>query len=189
MCSEAWPGSRQRRRQVWKCSPRAAVTPAQPHPTPQPSIGKAQPLDTGTGHPSPCFSPHPHTSSHFHTHAGAIPVTSLCTHIPVCTAPKPGSRLVRPTLGAAWPGWWLSVPCVSSLMTPFRHQHTPTSPHTAPELGGFLLLLSGGGRAGAPYFCSLMADHRPAGMARGFSPLLFLPPGGAPSVSSSPSVR
>lgn len=49
----------------------------------------------------PHFSPHPHTSSPFSTHAVAAPVTSPCTHIPVCTAPKHDPRRVLHTPWAA----------------------------------------------------------------------------------------
>lgn len=160
-----------------KMFPHAAGTLAQPHHTPQPSPGR----------PRPCCSPHPHTSSHFRTHTGAIPVTSLCTHIPVCMAPKPGPRLVLHTLGAAWLGWWFPVPSVSPLLTP-SGTSMPTPPPT-PSLSraASSFCSTSWGRAGTPYLRSLMADHGTSGMAQRFSPLL--PPTLLDTASPSLSVR
>lgn len=127
MWTEARPGSSRGADKCRNATPHILMGPTLSPVTSQASMG----------HPSSCLSPHPHTSCHFRTHTGAIPVTSLCTHIPVCMAPRPGSRLVRHTLGAAWLGWWPPAPSVSPLPTPFRHQHA----HAFPEPGSFLLLL------------------------------------------------
>lgn len=65
------------------------------------------------------WSAHTHIPGPFpHTHMGAIPVTSLCTHIPVLKAPKPAShqsftpqgRLHLPQLCSCPPSTHMPIP-------------------------------------------------------------------------------
>jgi hypothetical protein len=91
----------------------------------------------------PTSNPHPHTKSHAHTHTLVpFPVTSLCTHIPVCTAPEPDSSVVLNSQWVAGLCWWLLTPSLSALIASSgtsrsRHPHTHTLP---PSQDSFLLV-------------------------------------------------
>lgn len=141
MWMDAWPGSSGGASVkvlcptcCWDAGPAPSHSPVQHRSGPAPGT-------QGIEHPSPRFGPHPHTSSHFHTHAGATPVTSLCTHIPVCMAPKPGSCLVLHTLGTAWLGLCLLLAPHYPLKAPACLRfHDPR----ARELPPSALLVQGG---------------------------------------------
>lgn len=92
---------------------------------------------------------HAHIPAPTSAHTAAVPVTSFCTHIPVCMPPSPGSRLVLQPWGLLG---WLVAPC-HPLLTSCRHQRAHAPP-TAPEPTAPSSCPAGGGH-GTPYLWSL----------------------------------